>query len=176
MALPNLKNGFKARAAAVGLTAAVALTPLVGTFAQDANGLQGAAVQNATYEATPVIYENIADAGLAATEYALENDAIGIIIGYGPYDGAPPPEAFGKRFQEEIAKLGEESQYFIGIIPAEGYAVTFGFGRTTEGPMAPRDAAQNLQEIVDIKRFEREMFASLGPRESFASLEANNVE
>lgn len=123
-----------------------------------------------------VMYENVMEASHAAAEYALDHDAIGIVISYGEYEGAPPPEAFGERFQEEISKLGEQSAYFIADSDDPGYSMAFHFGRTGEGPMEPNEAAKNLSMIVKTKRAERELFASADGTKTMASVQPVSLD
>lgn len=97
-------------------------------------------------------FDNFADAGVQAENCALSEGGIGMVIGYGPYEGAPNPEDVAKLFAHELLKLGESSSYHIVESEKPGYAILFRNGFTTQGPMSLPEGAKALKDIVSEKR------------------------
>lgn len=156
--------GFGAMAAAV--------MPVGASHAEDS--IQAS---RASFTSAPV-YQNVVEASDAAGDYALEQDAIGIYISFGAFDGAPDPADVGNAFQEEIVKRGENAAYFIGLSETPGIAIGFDYGHTDEPARSPREAASMISTIVATKRSQREQLANLPegdrPTVSFASIEIDD--
>ncbi len=136
MALPTFN---KATFNAVALGTALATMPFAAANANDSCG-------NCH---TPGAYETShAQAGVESRHYAQENNAIGIMIHYGAFEGAPSAEAIGEKFVEELAKRGEQAKYFIVQADKPGISMMFNFPFTGTDPMSVPDAARKLDDIV----------------------------
>ncbi|WP_339635797.1 hypothetical protein [uncultured Sneathiella sp.] len=156
MSLPELRKGFTNTAAAMGMTAIAAMAPLSYSFADETRS-----VQVVPAVATSVVHENALEAQRAALKYVEETGGLGIVIGYGTYEGAADPEQLGQLFQQKIAERGAESQYFIGTISKPGFSLAFYNGHTVEGPMPPQEAASSLTDLVGQHLFYKRQFSSL---------------
>jgi hypothetical protein len=187
MALPKLNKDFVGRASALGLGAAVVLTPLTGVFAGDnqsappaattamaATTTQAAKMTNASTAANTVTPEQVArfEVEARAFDYAMAHPGqVGISVLKGPDAGT--------REGAELAALlerGLEGRYGIA---AEGYAgdngdkpteiifhyrtdYTNNYGPLVRsyGPFNMGDAISNVPELV--KRVEAmQLYASI---------------
>lgn len=121
---------------------------------------------------TSPIYDNAGDALRAAVAYTRETGGLGVMIGYGQYEGAADPNELGQRFQEEIEKRGVESRFFIGELSKPGFSLAFYNGHTVEGPMQPQEAASSLSDIVGQHLFYKRQLGSLSPEAGEPTLAA----
>ena len=138
MALPKFyQETFKAAA----LSAVISVMPFAASAASDSCGNCYA---GRTYTT------NHSDALLQSRDYDRANDAIGIIISFGP--DAPSPESIGEKFVSEIKKRGEDSRYFIVQRNERGMSISFDFPYIGTEPMSVPDAAKSLSEIVRKKQ------------------------
>lgn len=150
MALPEFRNSFAGRAAAVGLSAAVAFTPLTGALAQDASQAQPAVATSATVaSATPVLLE---DAGRAAVEWSLENEGIAVMVKMGTESGVTPAQ-ISDVLTREINGAGVDSVAFFfeqNDIPATG--VAYAYSGAVDGPFglgeARSEAVRSAQQYL----------------------------
>lgn len=148
MALPKFNsNTFRAAA----LSGLMFVTPAFAAE-QDCEGCHREAA----------FHDSIYDAGVLSRNYARQENAIGMVITYGPYEGAPSPVDVGEKFKEEIAKLGERSSYYIVQIDKPGYSIAFDNPYTGTEAMGLSEAARTLKDIVAEKK-RLEGYVALGP-------------
>lgn len=142
--LNALKNKFTPAAAALGLSAALAFGAVAEAQAND----------NITVNYAPAnYYTSSLSAVSAATKYAQENDAIGVVIGFGDFEGATPPQVIGEKFKAALTRRDETSQYFIikdKDVP--GYSMSFAFGPTGTEFMTVDEAVAKIDEISNTKK------------------------
>jgi len=95
---------------------------------------------------------NLVEGSVLSKNYAKENDAIGISIGFGKFEGAADPREIGIRFQREFKKLGEDSNFFISDMEKPGFTIAFDHAHNGTEYMAPRKAVKIMKEFVQEKR------------------------
>lgn len=146
MALPKFNsNTFRAAA----LSGLMFVAP---AFAESRN------VEVSHTKATPVA--TYIDATSQAQQYARENNAIGIVLGFGDFEGAIDPEIVGQNFKSALANRGEESTVFIVRDGTPGYVIAFAFGVSGMGPMSINEAVKSIDEIVASKNRMSDLLAA----------------
>ncbi len=116
------------------------------------------AVANDTQKASYGFGKRYIDAGIEATNYAKENSAIGVILVHGPDSKqGPSAEQIAKAFEGAIGRRGVDARSYLILdtnTPEDHMSITFTNGHTSQGPMSPIKARNQIDEIVgEHKRF-----------------------
>ena len=99
-------------------------------------------------------------AGIAANNYAIDNDAIGVVIYYLPdkWKFPSPPEDYGKAIVEKIESLGEKADFFIALAKNDrrGNLISFSYGNGQSQPLNFKEVSVKIDDIVFEKQRLRE--------------------
>ena len=115
----GLKDSFIAKVGGAGLGALALIAPV---YAQEA-------AETPVVAAHVPYYDSVLDAIGDSQAYAKETGGIGVVLGYGAYDGAPSPESVGERFVGAFERRDMKAQYFIVQSDNPGYSVAFSLGK-----------------------------------------------
>jgi len=151
MALPNLRKGFASRAAAVGLGAVAAFTPLSFTFADDAGRktAQPATTISAPAQATPVLANE--HAGIQANKWSLKNPGIAVGVFLGTAASTPSAEKIQQVLTADFQKAGVEDPIVFFFqqndVPTTG--VDYHFGGDVRGPYSLGEARPATEDVAN---------------------------
>ena len=157
MALMNLRQNFSGRAAAAGIAAALALSPMVGASAQDAQP-QAEFTQVAL---TPVVE----DAGLQAGRYSREHPGIAIAVYLGTDPGTPSRERIAEVLAGDFQRAGLRGPvtFFFEQNDVAGSGATFHFDGAVRGPFTLNESRAEVPNMTQAYNFrlERGLLASV---------------
>ena len=100
MALEDIRKSFTGRAAAIGLTAMAAVTPLTFSWAQDA--------QPIPVVATTSSIQMVENADRGASIFSRENAGIAVAIRLGTHESTPSPERIRDVLTADFRNAGLE--------------------------------------------------------------------
>lgn len=160
MMINAIKKDFTSRAAAITMALAAVIAPLTATFAADSgeeaapqneqtqqeNGVQVAA--NTSSVSREINFTSPNEAGRASIKDAKDNDALNVVVGFGDFEGATPPEVIGEYFANAIKHRGTNSSYVIVHGGNPGYSIRFMSEHTIMGPLSVDDADAAIDRAI----------------------------
>lgn len=159
MALMNLRQNFSGRAAAAGVAAALALSPMVGASAQDAQPQQQA-------EFTQVaVADPVAQASIEAGRYSERNPGIAVAVYLGTHPDTPSRDRIREVLTSDFRSAGltDPVTFFFAQNDVAGSGASFYYDGNVEGPYTLSASRNQAAQVVSSYNFrkERGLLASL---------------
>jgi len=150
MALSALKKDFAGRAAAVGLSALAAFSPLSASYADSAGK---PAIQTAQQSTAGVVeVANTQEVqGWKAAEQARDygrTGNVGILIYRGADAGEYTGEQIARIFEAAFAKKNVQARAFYDVNETGGTSITYALGRDSWGPFNTTQAISKIDMIA----------------------------
>ena len=150
MALEDIRKRFTGRAAAIGLTAMAAVTPLTFSWAQDA--------QPIPVVATTSSIQMVEDAGIAAGLHSERYPGIAVAIRLGTHETTPTPERIRDVLAVDFATAGvtDPVNFFFEQNDTAGTVAAFYFGGDMHGPFSLGQSRKAVPETTASYNFRKQ--------------------
>lgn len=160
MALEDIRKSFTGRAAAIGLTAMAAVTPLTFSWAQDARTAGTFPVV-----ATTSSIQMVEDASIAAGLHSESNPGIAVAVFLGTHESTPAPERIRDVLSGDFQKAGisDPISFYFEQNDTPGTGTAFYFGGDMHGPFLLGPSRKEVPETAATYLFRKNngMLASI---------------
>ncbi len=161
MSLPELRKGFTNTAAAMGMTAIAAMTPLSYSFADETRSVQTVPISTASTSQ----FALVEDSGLAANLYSRENPGVAVSVFLGTAQSTPDPAIIQNILSKDFANAGLDGPitFFFDQNDTPGTGVAYYFDGDVNGPYHLGEARQAVKQTAESYNFRKEkgLLASL---------------
>lgn len=150
MALSNLKKSFAGKAAAIGLGAVVAMTPLTGAFAEDANSNRANVAE--------ISSSRTLSAEAQAYRYSEQNPGIAVVVNLGTHPTTPTKDRIREALTSDFQKAGltDPLQFFFEQNDTPASLASFYYDGALDGPYGLGESRQQASATAQSYNFRKE--------------------